>query len=216
MFSSPINITSIGHSQTSEDEEFLKNRFPTIYNECLKRGINISKDRIPVCPVQHYLIGGIETDLDGKTTLDNLYACGEVACTGVHGANRLASNSILECLVFGKRVARAINASALTPPKAEQIPALNTERTSIPMSLGKVRALKTEIKQIMTDCAGAVRTAQGLAHGLSRIERIAESTERILPTTFEEYELCNMTQVAHKVLTDAIARKESAGAHYVV
>jgi aspartate oxidase len=74
-----------------------------IYNECLGRGIDISKDWIPVCPVQHYLIGGIETDLNAKTNIDGLYVCGEAASTGVHGANRLASNSMLECLVFGRR-----------------------------------------------------------------------------------------------------------------
>ncbi|GIM29438.1 L-aspartate oxidase [Clostridium polyendosporum] len=91
------------------DKNFLIKRFPTIYNECLKRGIDISKDLIPVTPAQHYLMGGIEVDLNSKTSMKNLYACGEASCTGVHGANRLASNSLLEGLVFAKRAAIDIN-----------------------------------------------------------------------------------------------------------
>jgi len=91
------------------DKEYIMNRFPTIYNECLKRGIDMAKQPIPVSPAQHYFMGGIETDLNSKTSMDNLYAAGEVSCTGVHGANRLASNSLLEGLVFSKRAAEDIN-----------------------------------------------------------------------------------------------------------
>jgi len=96
---------------TSKSEDFLKARFPTIFNECLKHEINIAYDKIPVSPIQHYLMGGIETDIDGCTNIKGLYACGEAANTGVHGANRLASNSMLECLVFGRRCAHHINNS---------------------------------------------------------------------------------------------------------
>jgi L-aspartate oxidase len=91
------------------DSEYLKNRFPSIYKECLKSGIDITKDRIPVSPAQHYYMGGIAVDLNGKTSMENLYALGETACTGVHGKNRLASNSLLEGLVFSKRAAALIN-----------------------------------------------------------------------------------------------------------
>ena len=94
---------------TEKTDDHLKKRFPTIYNECLKKGIKISEDWIPVCPVQHYLMGGIQTTLDAETSVPGLYACGEAAYTGVHGANRLASNSMLECLVFGRRAAEKIN-----------------------------------------------------------------------------------------------------------
>lgn len=94
---------------TAKSKHYLANRFPTIYNTCKQKGIDISRQLIPVCPVQHYLMGGIKTDLNGKTAVPGLYACGEAAYTGVHGANRLASNSLLECLVFGRRCAQHIN-----------------------------------------------------------------------------------------------------------
>lgn len=94
---------------TSLDSEYIKSRFPSIYKECLKFGIDITKDRIPVSPAQHYYMGGIAVDLNGQTSMENLYALGETACTGVHGKNRLASNSLLEGLVFARRAADLIN-----------------------------------------------------------------------------------------------------------
>jgi L-aspartate oxidase len=94
-----------------KDQDFLKNRFPLIYKECIKRGIDITKQLIPVTPVQHYVMGGVKVDLDGQTTMDNLYACGECSCTGLHGGNRMASNSLLEALVFSRRAAVQINAN---------------------------------------------------------------------------------------------------------
>lgn len=94
---------------TNKPKEFIINRFPSIYMECMNRGIDITKDRIPVSPVQHYFMGGIKVDLDAKTSMKNLFACGEVSCTGVHGCNRLASNSLLEALVFSNRSAVYVN-----------------------------------------------------------------------------------------------------------
>ena len=94
---------------TFMEDEFIQNRFPSIYKECLKRGTDITKEYIKVSPAQHYFMGGIEVDLNSKTSMDNLYAVGETSCTGVHGANRLASNSLLEGLVFSKRAANLIN-----------------------------------------------------------------------------------------------------------
>lgn len=96
---------------THKPKDFIINRFPLIYNECKKRGIDITKDRIPVTPAQHYFMGGIKVDTDSKTSMNNLFACGEVSCTGVHGSNRLASNSLLEGLVFSNRAAECINRS---------------------------------------------------------------------------------------------------------
>jgi len=97
---------------TFMDSEFVKTRFPAIYQECLKSGIDMTKDRVPVSPAQHYYMGGIKVDLNGRTSMENLYALGETACTGVHGKNRLASNSLLEGLVFSKRAAKTINETA--------------------------------------------------------------------------------------------------------
>ena len=111
---------------TSKSEDFLQKRFPTIFHECLNHGINIAHDKIPVCPVQHYVMGGIDTDIDGRTSIMGLYACGEAANTGVHGANRLASNSMLECLVFGRRAAQSINQSASKEVTKQIIPQIGT------------------------------------------------------------------------------------------
>ena len=94
---------------SSMTDDFFSTRFPTIYEECHKFGIMVPNDQIPVRPAQHYMMGGIKTNLDAMTNMDGLYACGEVASTGIHGANRLASNSVLECLVFARRAARHIN-----------------------------------------------------------------------------------------------------------
>ena len=102
--------TNVFLDVSSMTREFFASRFPTIFNECESRGIHLTKDMIPVRPAQHYLMGGIRSDLDGKTNINGLYCCGECAETGIHGANRLASNSLLECLVFGRRCARDINA----------------------------------------------------------------------------------------------------------
>jgi L-aspartate oxidase len=103
------NMPYVGLDITFKPDEYLVRRFPGIYNECLKRGIDITHDVIPVTPAQHYFMGGIEVDLCARTSMQNLYACGEVSCTGVHGANRLASNSLLEALVFSRRAAMDIN-----------------------------------------------------------------------------------------------------------
>jgi L-aspartate oxidase len=109
------------------DSEYIKKRFPNIYEECLHRGIDITKQPIPVSPAQHYFMGGIQTDFNSKTSMDNLYAVGEISCTGVHGANRLASNSLLEGLVFSHRAAEAINSTIMDIDYVEkQVSKLNS------------------------------------------------------------------------------------------
>lgn len=121
------------------EENYIKNRFPSIYNECLRRGIDITKEPIPVSPAQHYFMGGIETDLNSKTSMDNLYAVGEISCTGVHGANRLASNSLLEGLVFSNRSALSIN---------NQIDAIDLVIASTPSIELNIDSLKKQAKMI--------------------------------------------------------------------
>ena len=150
-------------------EEYLKNRFPGIYAGCLSQGVDISKDLIPVFPCQHYLMGGIEVDLNARTTLPRLYAAGECACTGVHGKNRLASNSLLEALVFGRKAAeditRCIRAGfyKLTVPEEKE-----TDRTGAPLPKGT----RTEIRDIMQKAYFVIPDEGAIPQGKKRIENI--------------------------------------------
>ena len=150
-------------------EEYLKNRFPGIYAGCLKQGVDIAKDLIPVFPCQHYLMGGIEVDLNARTTLPRLYAAGECSCTGVHGKNRLASNSLLEALVFGRRAAeditRCINAGfyKLTLPDDKE-----PDRTGAPLPKGT----RTEIREIMQRAYFVIPDEGAIHESKRRIENI--------------------------------------------
>ncbi len=197
---------------TAEPREYLEHRFPTIFQECLKRGIDISKTWIPVCPVQHYLIGGIQTDLDARTGVEGLYACGEAASTGVHGANRLASNSMLECLVFGRRAATHINARFSDGEK--------TPHAALPISENRAvvkrdfAALRTEIQQLMNDYGSVLRSEKGLQTALGRISEIVEELNRSYYPGREYIETLNIATLATDILKAALLRRESVGAHY--
>lgn len=156
---------------THKDPEFVKNRFPMIYERCLEEGVDITKDRIPVFPCQHYLMGGIDVDLEAQTSVDRLYAAGECSHTGVHGANRLASNSLLEALVFSRRAAQNITKR------------LNTEgRQSVgtmpqPKSLDGNKlpqGLRTEIRKILQTTHFVIPEPQAVAQGLKRAREIKE------------------------------------------
>ncbi len=196
---------------TEKDASFLSVRFPTIYGECMRRGIDISKDYIPVRPVQHYMMGGIRTDVYARTNIDGLYACGEVACTGVHGANRLASNSMLECLVFGRRAALHINESGLTTAGTPEIPGVTG------LSAGNIDAvaIKRRIKLIMHENCGVIRRLADMKHGIRLISALRDELEQTELKVVAEIEAYNMATVAERILTDAFARKESVGAHYI-
>lgn len=194
---------------THESEEFLKKRFPTIYNKCLEMGIDISKQFIPVGPVQHYMMGGIETDLEGLTNIKGLYAIGEAANTGVHGANRLASNSTLECVVFGRRCAHYINN--------------HYEKKDIDISYYSPEYVDTdidieheiiELKGVMVKFCGIVRNEYTLNLGLTHIKDLLHRLESIKLESVRAMELYNMALVANKVVEGAINRKESVGSHY--
>ncbi len=198
---------------SSMSEEFFSKRFPTIYSECRKYGINVPEAQIPVRPSQHYLMGGINTDVDGATNIKGLYACGECAWTGIHGGNRLASNSVLECLVFSRRAANRINGDSDTMGKA---PTLSAEPlsggTEIAFDVAKKRE---ELRTIMTDNANAVRTAAGMAECKAFTEKLLSELEGATLDTPEKYQLYAMAQVADRIITSAIERKESVGAHYL-
>jgi L-aspartate oxidase len=179
-------------------------RFPGIFAICRARGINPSKDLIPVTPAAHYMMGGIVTDLRGRASLNRLYAAGEVSRTGVHGANRLASNSLLEGLVFAERVARDMIDCAklqVSPRKKKwEVPVLRDR--------GAAQVAADSIRQVMWDHCGIDRSAKGLRLGLTKLEEI----ESRLPTGATEEG--NMVQTARLIAEAALLRKESRGGHY--
>ena len=195
---------------TAKSDEFLAKRFPTIYKTCAENGINISKDFIPVGPVQHYMMGGIKTDLWGRTNVSGLLSCGEVACTGVHGANRLASNSTLECLVFGRRCATVINEGFIPGKKETQVPSGSADKKII----SDADTMVVDLKGIMVKYCGILRNGPSLMYGLRRVDDMMTRLENAQLNTIEEMELYNMTAIAHDILTSANERKTSVGAHY--
>lgn len=194
---------------THLDGNFVKKRFPRIYTTCLRYDVNIIKDLIPVSPAAHYLMGGVKTDLNGSTNIKGLYAAGEVACTGVHGANRLASNSLLEGLVFGARAGKAaVNSPIHTEPFA-----LESKAISIHPSLHDHEEIRHALKKIMWEKVGIIRCEESLKDAQ---EKLAEWSY-ILNKTFSTrrgLELKNMLTVAILIIEAALLRKGSVGAHY--
>ncbi len=200
---------------TAKSAEFLEHRFPTIFNECLRRGIDISKDWIPVCPVQHYMIGGVKTDLYARTAVPGLYAVGEAASTGVHGANRLASNSMLECLVFGRRAAVDIN-DRLGLTVARDFPVPEFPEQGPAAETPDYAEIRHEIQTLMSTYGFVVRSTAGMEKALARIRELQKALSPALPRSRELSEAINIAAVAESILTAALARKESVGAHYRV
>jgi len=203
------NISNVYLDITSSRRSFLEKRFPTIFSECLKHNIDISQDFIPVKPVQHYFMGGIKTDTNGLTNVAGLYACGESACTGIHGANRLASNSLLECLVFGRRCAQFISGAMLDSPKLN----IDLSNTKLNKDLD-FDAYSDEIRDIMTKKCGIIRNGEDLSQAKERISAIHDSLDEIKLDTKKGMETYNQSQVALEILNASIKRKKSVGAHY--
>ena len=193
--------------------ELIIRRFPNITAKCREYGIDITKEMIPVSPAQHYCMGGIATDLEARTGLAGLYACGETACTGVHGANRLASNSLLEAIVFANRAAKTINSiiHMIEDPK----PQAHETIEKISGISCDIEAEKSIIQAAMRKYAGIVRNQIGLKKCLS----ILDDTEKMLlkkKCVRKEYLECvNILTIAQIITRSALARKKSIGAHYV-
>jgi L-aspartate oxidase len=177
--------------------------FPTIVARCRESGVDPVVAPIPVAPAAHYASGGVRTDLDGRTSIPGLYACGEVACTGVHGANRLASNSLLEGLVFAHRIVDAVERDL--PPQADPAP------DDRPAALIDARA-RNDLSHAMTDGAGVLRSADSLAHTAKRLDELAGWAGRE-PRT-ESWETTNLHAVATAITAAAALREETRGGHW--
>jgi L-aspartate oxidase len=206
-------------------EKFI-HHFPNIYQKCLSIGIDITKDMIPVAPAAHYSCGGIKTDEFARTSIKNLYACGECASTGLHGANRLASNSLLEAMVFGHRAfvnsaERQDRKNASSAEDAEyceaDIPDWNAEGTRDPKEMILITQSLKELQQIMSDYVGIVRTNVRLTRALKRLDLLFEETEELYRSTKVSPQLCelrNLISVGYLIVKGASFRKESRGLHY--
>lgn len=189
-------------------KEFLMERFPTIYDKLASYNVYMEKDLIPVAPVEHFSCGGILINICGQTTIPNLYACGECAYSGVHGANRLASNSLLECVVFGHRIADDINASELNIMECEIKEHKHTVKHY------EFKAVRVEIRDIMEKYVGIVRTTEGLEIAKKIIGRHYKNLSKTLVASHYYYETLNMATTSLLIIEAAIARKESVGCHY--
>lgn len=206
-------------------EKFI-HHFPNIYEKCLSIGIDIAKDMIPVAPAAHYSCGGIKTDEFARTSIKNLYACGECASTGLHGANRLASNSLLEAMVFGhrayldsiKRFEEMQN--HLSQGKnwgGNNIPDWNAEGTREPKEMILITQSLKELQQIMSDYVGIVRTNVRLSRASKRLDLLFEETEDLYRSTKVSPQLCelrNLISVGYLIVKGASFRKESRGLHF--
>lgn len=194
---------------TRMKEDHIKSRFPRIYETCLKYNVDITIDLIPVRPAAHYMMGGVRTDLNGTTSLAGLYAAGEAACTGVHGANRLASNSLLEGLVFGARAAHAMRERT---GKLQPASAMQSQRPTGTANNPNVEPLICDIQQLMWNKVGIVRTRQGLTEALQHLQSL---TERLpAPDSRRHCEARNIHTTGLLIARSALARLESRGAHY--
>jgi L-aspartate oxidase len=190
------------------DPQTVRGRFPTITDRLARNGLDLARDLIPVSPAAHYFMGGVKTGLNGETNLKGLYACGEAACAGVHGANRLASNSLLDGLVFGGRIVEHVRIS---------FPG-STDSAAVGRDLGppggvNIPALREELQALMQEHVGPVRTAAGLETALKRFEEWGWIRDKEAETP-EAMELRDMIDVAELITEAALMRNESRGGHY--
>ena len=204
---------------THLDSDKLIDRFPQIYANCLKHNIDITRDKIPVVPAAHYICGGVVTDLFGRTSMKGLYATGEVAMTGVHGANRLASNSLLEAVVFSHRAAKTAEKAVTEIKRTDYLPEKSYGNVGRDEEEILITHDRIEIQRLMWDYVGIVRSNMRLQRAAERVKIIAEDVEEFYqnaPLTESSVELRNIATVAGLVIRCAQNRKESRGLHYNV
>jgi len=200
-------------------EDFIKSYFPTIYQRCLKFGVDMTQQPIPVVPAAHYTCGGVVTDRDGQTDIDGLYAIGETAFTGMHGANRMASNSLLECLVFGAAAAKHINASKPVHESFTVLPDWDESRVTDSDEEIVVAHNWDEVRSFMWDYVGIVRTNKRLERAMRRVNLLSKEIFEYYSNfrvTNDLIELRNLVDVAELIIRSAMARKESRGLHYTL
>ncbi len=199
------------------DKEAFTGHFPNIYEKCLSLGIDAMKDMIPVVPACHYMCGGIQVNTWGRTSVKNLYAIGECTCTGLHGANRLASNSLLEGLVFAHRATHDVIQHIDDIRPETSIPAWDAEGTSEPKEMVLITQSWKELKEIMSSYVGIVRNNVRLRRATSRLHLLYQETEALYQSTVlspQLFELRNLITIGYLITKSAEMRKESRGLHY--
>ncbi|MCL2597918.1 MAG: L-aspartate oxidase [Paludibacter sp.] len=204
---------------THKDAEQTKHHFPNIYQTCLEKGIDITKDYIPVSPCEHYLCGGIVVDFNGRASINRLYAAGECSCTGLHGANRLASNSLIEAIVYADKAIKDAAQRITKLTFNEKIPAWNDAGTSLPEEMVLITQSFREVEQIMSSYVGIVRSNLRLQRALARLNILYQETESLFARSVVSRQICelrNVISVAYLIIRQAIARKESRGLHYTI
>ena len=204
---------------THKDPEETKRHFPNIYQKCLSLGIDITRDYIPVAPAAHYLCGGIVVDLDGQSSIRRLYALGECSCTGLHGGNRLASNSLIEAVVYADAAARHSLEVVDRYDFNEDVPEWNDEGTISTEERVLITQSAKEVNQIMEAYVGIVRSNVRLTRAWNRLDILYEETERLFKHSKASRELCelrNMINVGYLITRQAMERKESRGLHYTL
>jgi L-aspartate oxidase len=200
-------------------DAFILQHFPTIYSRCLEYGIDITREKIPVVPAAHYSCGGVMVDLNGKTDVENVYAIGETSCTGLHGANRMASNSLLECFVFAFAAAEDIRARLDSVALSKDIPAWDESKVTDSDEDVVIAHNWDEIRRFMWDYVGIVRTNKRLQRAQNRIELLQQeirwyySRYRVSRNLLE---LRNLALVAELIIQSSMNKKESRGLHYTL
>ncbi len=204
---------------THKPAEETRAHFPSIYQKCLSYGIDITRDMIPVAPAAHYLCGGIKVDLNGCSSIGRLYANGECACTGLHGANRLASNSLIEAVVFADAAAKHSLPLFRRYEFREDVPAWNAEGTTFPEEMVLITQSYKEVGQLMSSYVGIVRSDLRLHRAMDRLNILFRETEDLFHRSVVSREICelrNIIKVGYLVIKQAMARKESRGLHYTI
>ena len=204
---------------THKDPEETKKHFPNIYEKCLSLGIDITKDYIPVAPAAHYLCGGIKVNLNGESSINRLYAVGECSCTGLHGGNRLASNSLIEAVVYADAAAKHALSVLDRYEFNHEIPEWNAEGTVTNEEMVLITQSMKEVNQIMGAYVGIVRSDLRLKRAWVRLDMIYEETEDLFKRSKASRAICelrNMVNVGYLITRQAIERKESRGLHYTI